>query len=151
MLAGSAAGSWGGNSALKGDAATPESVGETGEGGGGGSLRETGGSLVFVFSLTESLFRPCSKNTDFVLVPVSFCTQQKQTQTLRKYHKDSYKIRTKGDTGTCYKIWHSTTDTLQCSTVGLESSSKPRTNMFIDMRGDLLLKCHKRNLDGNYA
>ena len=104
MLAGSAAGSWGGNSALNGDAATPESVGETGEGGGGGSLRETGASLEFVFSLTESLFRPCSKNADFVLVPVSFCTQQKQTQTLRKYHKDkySYKIRTKGDTS--YKI-----------------------------------------------
>lgn len=76
LLMGSAAGcSWGGNSALKGEAATPESVGETGEGGGGGSLRETGASLVFVFSFTESLFRPCSKNADFVLVPVSFCTE----------------------------------------------------------------------------
>jgi hypothetical protein len=31
--------------------------------------------LVFVFSFTESLFRSCSKNADFVLVPVSFCTE----------------------------------------------------------------------------
>jgi hypothetical protein len=63
--------------------------------------------LEFVFSLTESLFRSCSKNADFVLVPVSFCTQQKQTQTLRKYQNDEYnhKIRTKGDTGTCNKIY----------------------------------------------
>lgn len=76
LLTGSAGGcSWGGNSALKGEAATPESVGETGEGGGGGSLRETGASLALVFSLTESLFRPCSKNVDFVLVPVSFCAE----------------------------------------------------------------------------
>jgi hypothetical protein len=79
--------SWGGNSTLKGEAATPESVGETGEGGGGGSFRETGDSLELAFSLTETLFKPCSKNADFVLGPVSFCKNSK-TQTIRKLSCD---------------------------------------------------------------
>jgi hypothetical protein len=85
VLAVSAAGcSWGGNSTLKGEVATPESVGETGEGGGGGSFRETEDSLELAFSLTETLFKPCSKNADFVLVPVSFCKKQQQNQTIRQ-------------------------------------------------------------------
>jgi hypothetical protein len=84
----SAAGcSWGGNSTLKGETAAPESVGETGEGGGGGSFRETGDSLEIAFSLTETLFKPCSKNADFVLGPVSFCKNSK-TQTIRKLSCD---------------------------------------------------------------
>jgi hypothetical protein len=152
VLVGSAAGTWGGNSALKGEVTTP-SVGETGEGGGGGSLRDTGASLEFDFSSNESLFRPCSKNADFVLVPVSFCPEQKQIQTLRKI-KDKYSYK-KGcrhmlQTLHLCKIRHSTANILQCSTVGLnfkrflrKSSSKPQTKMFTDMEKNMQFKCHK--------